>query len=353
MGGGSGDAWPNLANPGAPGKSAKWGGLAVAVAGALAISALVVRNKTRQAERTHPPLGQFIEIDGVRLHYIERGRGKPLVLLHGNGNMAEDFALSGFLDRAAQHYRVIAFDRPGFGHSDRPRNKIWTPALQAEFLHKALRRLGVEHCMLVGHSWGALVGLALACEYPGMTRALVLVSGYFYPSMRLDLPLASTPAIPLLGDLLSNTISPLLGRMMWPSLAKRLFGPAAVPQRFRDAYPVWMSLRPNQLRAAAGESALTIPAAYALKNRYSELEIPVMIVAGSEDQLVNSEQQSVRLHQEIPYSQLRLVPGGGHMLHYTAMEDVMGAIEQAEKEAQMHAAMQTVRTEALDMRSVH
>src|SRR5207249_3421073 len=52
--------------------------------GALGAAALVVRSKTRKAERTHPPIGQFMEIDGVRLHYMERGQGQPLVLFHGN-----------------------------------------------------------------------------------------------------------------------------------------------------------------------------------------------------------------------------------------------------------------------------
>ena len=79
---------------------------AVGVA-ALAISALVNRRLTKDAERRNPPQGQFLEIDGVRLHYVERGRGEPLVLLHGNGSMIQDFESSGLLDKAAKKYRVI------------------------------------------------------------------------------------------------------------------------------------------------------------------------------------------------------------------------------------------------------
>jgi len=60
--------------------------------GALAISALVNRHLAQKAVRDNPPLGQFLEINGVRLHYIERGAGEPLVLLHGNGSMIQDFA---------------------------------------------------------------------------------------------------------------------------------------------------------------------------------------------------------------------------------------------------------------------
>src|SRR4051812_40267633 len=93
----------------------------------LAAAWLAVRQKTAAAERSHPPEGKFIEVDGVRLHYLERGSGPALVLLHGNGVMAQDFQLSGLIDKLAQTHYVIAFDRPGFGYSDRPSSTDWTP----------------------------------------------------------------------------------------------------------------------------------------------------------------------------------------------------------------------------------
>lgn len=243
-------------------------GVALLVAGAL-LAAFVVRRKIKHAEQANPPIGQFIEIDGIRLHYVERGQGQPLVLLHGNGSMLQDFQLSGLIDRAAENYRVIALDRPGFGYSDRPRSKIWTPIAQAKLLHRALEHLGVEQPIIVGHSWGTLVVLALALEFPAYVRSLALLSGYCYPSVRLDVPMASPPAIPILGDLLRYTISLLLGRMMWPAVVKRLFGPAAVPPRFAQ-FPVWMVLRPSQIRASAAESAMMIPFAMKFSHRYHD-----------------------------------------------------------------------------------
>jgi pimeloyl-ACP methyl ester carboxylesterase len=81
-------------------------------------------------------------VDGVRLHYVEQGTGEPLVLLHGNGSMIQDFATSGLVKTAAETYRVIVFDRPGFGYSNRPRGKVWTPDAQASLLRHALARLG-------------------------------------------------------------------------------------------------------------------------------------------------------------------------------------------------------------------
>src|SRR5689334_6995540 len=94
--------------------------IAAGVAVAAVASALLNRWLAQRSERRNPPIGRFITVDGVRLHYVERGTGTPLVLLHGNGSMIEDFQSSGLIDLAAKKYRVIAIDRPGFGHSDRP-----------------------------------------------------------------------------------------------------------------------------------------------------------------------------------------------------------------------------------------
>jgi pimeloyl-ACP methyl ester carboxylesterase len=303
----------------------------LAFALALAATAMTVRYRARRAERMHPPAGRFVHVDGVRLHYLDRGQGEPVVLLHGSGTMAQDFAISGLFKLAAEH-RVIIFDRPGYGYSSRPRNKVWTPSAQAELLCKALKQLGVERPIVVGHSWGAFVALALALEHPAEVRSLVLLSGYYFPTVRFDVPMLSPPAIPILGDILRYTISPLLGKLFWPVLLRRFFGPAPVPSRFA-AFPLRLALRPSQLLAGASENALMIPVANALRRRYRELKLPVVIVAGADDQHVNVERQSARLHRELPGSELRLIPGVGHMIHHLAPEQVMQAIAAAGRAA--------------------
>jgi pimeloyl-ACP methyl ester carboxylesterase len=86
-------------------------------------------------------------------------------------------------------YRVIIFDRPGFGHSERPRGRVWTAAEQAELLHKALLQLGVERPVVVGHSWGTLVALALAVRHLADIAGLALLSGYYFWTLRPDVVL--------------------------------------------------------------------------------------------------------------------------------------------------------------------
>jgi hypothetical protein len=128
----------------------------------LAASAVLNSVLAKRAERRNPPMGRFITVDGVRLHYVERGTGSPLVLLHGNGSMIQDFVSSGLIDLAAKTYRVIAFDRPGFGYSERPRSTVWTPAAQADLINAALMQMGVSQPLVLGHSWGN-VGCSSPC----------------------------------------------------------------------------------------------------------------------------------------------------------------------------------------------
>jgi pimeloyl-ACP methyl ester carboxylesterase len=300
---------------------------AAATAGALAISALVNRRLAKNAENDNPPAGQFLQVNGVRLHYVERGSGPPLVLLHGNGSMIQDFESSGLIDLAAKNYRVIVFDRPGFGHSDRPRNVVWTPAAQAELINNALHRLGVSHAIVLGHSWGASVAVALALKYPKLVQGLVLASGYYYATLRPDVVAVSAPAVPLVGDVLRYTIAPIVSRVMWPLLMAKIFGPRSAPKKF-EGFPKEMALRPSQIRASAAESALMIPGAVEFQDRYANLKMPVSIIAGEEDRLNNIDEQSDRLHGNIAQSKFHRVRDAGHMVHQTATGSVMSAIDQ-------------------------
>lgn len=331
------DAAPGDADPasmaaeatGAEGRLAKAALISAAV---LAGMALQVRADARQAERDCPPLGRFLAAGGVRLHFVEAGRsgGPPVVLLHGNAVMAEDFVASGVLGLAAEQRRVVAFDRPGYGYSERPRDRLWTAEAQAAVFAEAFGRLGIERPIVVGHSWGTLVAIALALNHPEAVGGLVLVSGYYFPTTRADVALFSPPAIPVAGDLIRYTVGPLIGRMIAPKMIRRMFYPAPVPPAFAEATPVPMMLRPWQIKASAEDAAAMIPAAAAFEERYGELRrLPVSILAGTEDQIVDVGRHSARLHRELPGSDLHLVPGLGHMVHYGVpglVADAIGAV---------------------------
>lgn len=280
------------------------------------------------AEWRNPPHGKFVEAQGLRLHYVERGNpADPVVVLfHGNGSMIQDMTICGLIDLLSRHNHVICFDRPGFGHSTRTRLKLWTPEVQASLFIDVLTKLGVSNPVVLGHSWGTLVAMALALQDDYPVRGLTLVSGYYFPTFRLDFWLLSGPAAPIFGDILSYTLAPLLALALQPRILRKLFAPAQIPTQFKRQFPFSLALRPKQLQAAAEESAYLIPAATRLQLQYWNIKCPVQLIHGDADEVIEKE-QAIRLHAVLARSEIELVQQAGHMVHHVDPEAISRTVQ--------------------------
>ena len=297
----------------------------------LAAAAGVVQLRAIKAERDHPPKGRFIECDGVKLHYLESGSGPALVILHGNGAMTADIELSGLIGSADKDFRVIVFDRPGFGYSDRPRNRSWTPAAQAELLAKAFDQLNITSPIVLGHSWGTLVALELALQ--GCVSGMVLVSGFYFPETSAALSSAAPTAMPFIGDVLNHTVTPFIGGAMAGRLIEGMFAPDPVPERFQHDFPVALTLRPSQIKAFSEETAGMNAAAHALVERYGSIGVPSVVIAGDADTIVPHD-HGARLNGKLADSKLIVVPGGSHMLHHRQPDMVVSAVRSVAQKVQ-------------------
>lgn len=294
--------------------------VAIGVVAAIAYANSVL---AARASRRNPPKGEFVDVDGVKIHYVVMGDGPPVVILHGNGSMAADFLASDLVTMLATSHKVFVFDRPGYGHSD-VGLKWWTAARQARCLDGALNRLGVSEEIIMGHSWGTLVALAL-----GQIRAckgLVLLSGYYFASPRLDVFAGAFPATPGPGDLWRWTFGPLVGWLFSVPVFRHLFSPSRVPSRFKARFPLALSLRPKSLKSSAVETLLMVPTAYQLSRSYSHLKVPTVIVAGEKDHIVSSA-QAERLCKTLQNAFLVKLSDAGHMLHQTHSTDVLKALK--------------------------
>lgn len=307
--------------------AARSGSIAAAAVGALGASALFNRWSTRRAERDHPPIGRFVEVEGARVHYLERGSGSPIVLIHGTGTLLQDPLVSGLFDLLAQQHRVIAFDRPGYGYSARPRGTEWTPERQAKQLVDACASIGVDRPVVVGHSWGTLVATAWALDQGDRLSGLVLMSGYYYRTRRPDSMMAAVGASPVVGDLMAQTIAPLEARATAPLANRTLFSPNAPTDAYRREMPFALMFRPGQLLASADDSAQMPGAAERLSARYASLRLPMTILWGDGDKLVKQGQQSARLADELPHATAVELAGKGHMIHHVEPGRVAGAIK--------------------------
>jgi len=268
----------------------------------------------------------FVRTDGIRLHYISEGEGPPVVFLHGGILDGHDF--EGVIRLAAKTgYRAIAFDRPGYGLSERPKKKI-TPFDQARFIHGALRSLGVQKPIIVGHSWSGLMTLALALMYPNDVSGIVLLAPAMYkegyPAEHGD-PLSALMTAPVIGEIVIRLFlkTPLAGNLT-ENMLKQTFAPEPLPDRYRErVYAVW--LRPGPIRANREDVLAFPPAALEASKRYAEIRHPVSIVVGEDDPF-GTKEQALRLKQDIPHAKLSIVPQVAHMIPQNHPELVMEAI---------------------------
>src|SRR5829696_5432591 len=123
---------------------------------------------------------------------------------------------------------------------------------------------------------------------------------------------------------------------------RAVFAPAPVPEPFDRLFPKELMLRPLHLRASAEDAALMTPAVMELQEHYRELKLPVVILTGGDDQIADVDRQSKRLHEEIPQSELSVLPGLGHMVHHLAPDEVIKAINRAARLADVVSPAQPV-----------
>lgn len=117
----------------------------------------------------------FVDTNGIRMHYEERGSGEPLVLLMGlgaPGSLWEDH-----VQAFEQHFRCLLVDNRGAGESDKPAGPYST-RMMAEDTAGLLRALGVEQARVAGISMGSGIAQELALAYPELVRSLVLIDRF-------------------------------------------------------------------------------------------------------------------------------------------------------------------------------
>jgi pimeloyl-ACP methyl ester carboxylesterase len=286
------------------------------------------KQKVREAESEFPPNGEFIEVEGIKLHYVLRGEGQAVVCLHGGVLWANDF--SRLMELGSENYQFYAFDRPGYGYSERPTDQKLTPVDQARLLHQALQKLGVEQPIIVGHSWSGLLTLAYALEYPEHISGMVLVGGAFYggeayAAGRADKVISFLVQAPVLGQAVSQTILVPFAKLMVGGMMKTTFAPDPVPDGYTETAKALFA-RPGQFRANREDVDAFRPTADLLAPQFSSIQTPTVIVVGEQDPF-HPQEQSHRLHKELVHSELVVLPDSGHMLPQAHPEPLLDIID--------------------------
>lgn len=300
------------------------------LAALIALAALVTLWKAarheRLAEARWPPEGQFLTIDGHRVHYVMAGSGPDLVLIHGASGNTRDFTHA-MVERLSNRYRVILFDRPGLGYTDRIDPAGATLAQQADLLRRAAAELGADRPLVFGHSYGGAVALAWAVHHPETLTGLTLSAAASNPwdgglstyYRVLSHPLGQALVIPAITAWVPDRVV--------DAEIDKVFFPDTTPEGYHAHIGAGLTLRRVSMRANALHRARLLPQITAQAPRYGEIDVPVEIVHGDADDTVPLLVHSRPLAQQISGANLVVLPGVGHMPHHAAPEATDAAID--------------------------
>jgi pimeloyl-ACP methyl ester carboxylesterase len=283
--------------------------IAVIVAGLVWFAA----NTARKVEAAVPPCGQFIAIDGQRLHYIDT-KGPAMVMIHGLGGNLWHYTYA-LVGKLSGEFRIIAVDRPGAGYSVRPDDAPAKLTAQAATLAKFIRALGLQPPLLVGHSLGGALSLAIALDHPDCAGALALIAPL--TQVQDDVP-EPFQGLVVNSPVMRKIIAWTLSIRNAPKLLKIVFGPDAVPADFPVRGGGLLGLRPKSFYNTSSDLVAAPEDLPGMMKRYGGLAIPLGMLFAKGDLILDYRRHGEAMKQQCPALDLVLLDQHGHMLPVTA-----------------------------------
>ena len=283
-------------------------------------------------DKGNPPVGEFAEINHVRMHYVDVPAGTeadlpPLVFIHGaSGNLKDPMVP--FRPTLGGRARMLFFDRPGHGWSTLEPGADDSIAAQAEALSALMDRIGMKRAIIVGHSFGGSVAATFAVLHPEKVEGLVFLSPASHPWPGCGIAgyydLTNTPVA---GTLFTETLAGPAGALRLEAGSRGVFAPNAMPPSYVEDASIALVLRPPAFRANARQVGQLCEHNGRFQPRYHEIMAPTVIITGNEDSVVAEEIHSKGLERDIAGSELVWVNGMGHKPDYVATDLAVAAIE--------------------------
>lgn len=275
------------------------------------------------------PEGQFLTIDGRKLHYVARGKGPALILIHGASGNLGDWTFQ-HVDDFAKSYRVFAMDRPGLGLSD-PAPQPDDVFSQARVIRAAAQQLGIGRATVVGHSYGGSVALAYALDNIDDVSGMVLLSSptHVWPGSAGGFyTITNTPVV---GTIFSNLVPALASDRRIKSAVSSIFSPQAVPDGYVEHIRPELALRPAAFRRNAAQVGALKEQLRQMTPRYPTLTMPIELLHGDRDETVSFAIHAQRFVRDAPNARLSILEGVGHMPHHAAPDALKAALARLPK----------------------
>ena len=296
----------------------------------------------RKVEAALPPQGRFIDIDGNRIHYLDvgpsaAGSGPAILMVHGLGGQMRNFTY-GVVERLKDRFRVVVLERPGSGYSERAPGVSARFGVQADVVAGFVRALALDRPLLVGHSLGGALSLAVALQHPGLLSGLALVSPLTQPQDRIP-PAFRALAMrsPLLRWLAAWTLATPLALANRDVVLGELFGPETAPGDFALRGGGALGLRPKAFYSTSTDLLAVNDDMPGFHARYATLDLPAAILFGSGDRILDGEVHGAPMTRQVAGLTYEALESGGHMIPVTRPAEVADFI------ARIHARTQGQR----------
>ena len=257
----------------------------------------------------------FADIDGVRLHYQDKGVGPPVVLVHGFSSST--YSWKNVFEPLAKSYRVIAVDLKGFGFSGKP-DGDYTRRAQAMLVAHLLDHLKIEKAWLVGNSMGGEVSLNFALQNPRRVAGLILIdsAGVSVPGSNSLAP--GYARIPIVGHILI-ALALTSDKLVRQGLEKSFYDKAKVTDERVASYYRPLKTRGGQLAALRARTQWGL---FPIEQELNKISVPTLILWGAEDALIPLA-AGRKLNSLIKDSKLVIVERCGHVPQEELPEQVV------------------------------
>jgi haloalkane dehalogenase len=297
-------------------------------------------------EKLYPFTGNYLDLGGLRYHYLDEGHGDPVVMVHGNPSWS--FYYRNLVLALRDRYRCIVPDHIGCGFSDKPGDDHYDYTLQrrVDDLEKLLDHLSVkENITLVLHDWGGMIGMAYAVRHPEQIKRLVILNtGAFHLPQQKKFPLA----LRICRDTILGTF--LVRGCNAFSLAASFVGckqnpmPTELRKAYRSPYNSWQN-RIATLRFVQDIPLTPGDRSYDLVSQVAAgldhfKKIPMSIFWGEQD-FVFDHHFLTEWQKRFPDAEVHQYPERGHYILEDGQEDIIPLIcEFLERTSQMTRSIQ-------------
>ena len=292
---------------------------------------LFSRHTANAIAAANPPVGAFVDVGGFDMHvvHVPRPAGADLpalVFVHGaSGNLLDQMVP--FRKQFEGRAEMLFIDRPGHGWSERGGRENDTPDGQARALANAMKAVGIERAIIVGHSFGGAIAASFALEFPQMTAGLVFLAPATHPWPGGVAWYYHVTAAPVVGWVFANTLAVPAGLALIDTAVTAVFAPDPAPTTYRADTAADLVLRPAAFRANATDVARLRPYVTRVAPRYTEIAVPTVVITGDSDAIVLAHIHSAGLARDIAGAELVTVEGLGHKPDFAATALAVAAIE--------------------------